>query len=77
MKNGDRMPLEVDQTALWTMKDSETVRLSLPPLPLAGMPEPLKVFVDFDVATVDATIDRLIVLRAQILPRPAKPGKRN
>jgi hypothetical protein len=44
---------------------------------LAGLPEPLKLFLDFDAKSVDELIERLTVLRAQMLPPPPKPGKRN
>jgi hypothetical protein len=36
------------------------------PLPIAGLPEPLKVHMDSDAATVDAMVARLMALRAQM-----------
>jgi hypothetical protein len=39
------------------------MRFSLPPLPLAGLPEPLKVHMDFDAMTVDEILQRLTLLR--------------
>jgi hypothetical protein len=34
--------------------DRKTVRLALPPLPVAGLPESVKVHMDFDAETADA-----------------------
>ena len=54
---------------MWTLSDDlETVRLQLPPLPIDGMPEPLRVHLDFDAAMVDDILQRLTMLRAQMLP---------
>ena len=53
-------------------KDCRSVRLSLPPLPLASHAEPLKVMLDFETKVVDEMIDRLIALRAQLLPPPVR-----
>jgi hypothetical protein len=53
------------------------VRLTLPPLPVAGLPEPIVVQMDFDAGTVDQIIERLTILRAQMLPALPKPMKRN
>ena len=53
-------------------QDRRTVRLSLPPLPLASHAEPLKVMLDFETKVVDEMIDRLIALRAQLLPPPVR-----
>ena len=54
---------------MWTLlPDRKTVRLQLPGLPIAGIPEPLDVHMDFDVGTVEEMIDRLLKLRAQMLP---------
>jgi len=48
------------------------VRMELPPLPVAGLPEPLKVHLDFDAASVDAMLQRLTELRIQMLPPPTR-----
>jgi hypothetical protein len=50
------------------------VRLSLPPLPIEGLPEPARINIDCDAGTVDQIIERLSVLRAKMLPAPAKPN---
>ena len=42
--------------------------MNLPPLPIAGMPEPLTVHVQFDTRTIDEILQRLSVLRSQMLP---------
>ena len=73
MPNDAMMSVEADQT-MWTLSpDRTTVRLTLPPLPLEGMAEPLKVHMEFDAGTVDAILEGLILLRGQMLP----PLKRN
>jgi hypothetical protein len=72
------MPLRANQATMWTLStDRKTVRLAVPPLCLAGMPEPLAVYMDFDAVTVDAMLERLTVLRSQMLPKLPAPGKRN
>ena len=60
--------------------DRKLVRLTLPPLRLVGMPEPLavyKYFKYFDAKTVDAMLERLSILRSQMLPPLPAPQKRN
>jgi len=67
--------MEADMPAerMWTLSaDLETVRLQLPPLPIDGMPEPLRVHLDFDAEMIDEILQRLTVLRAQMLPSPLK-----
>ena len=59
-------------------EDKRYVRLSLPPLPIEGLPEPARVNMDFDAGTIDQIIERLSVLRARMLPassttRPTAP----
>jgi hypothetical protein len=43
--------------------------MHVPALPLAAMPEPLKIFVDFDAETVDEIIEQLSVLRCRCCRR--------
>jgi hypothetical protein len=51
MDKENMMPVAVDPGALWTLNaDRLTVRLALPPLPLADLP-PINVKLDFDAAT--------------------------
>jgi hypothetical protein len=58
---------------MWTLSDDlETVRLQLPPLPIDGMPEPLRVHLDFDAEMVDEILQRLTVLRSQMSPAPQR-----
>ena len=67
--------MEADMPAerMWTLSDDlETLRLQLPPLPIDGMPEPLRIHLDFDAAMVDKILQRLAVLRAQMLPAPQR-----
>jgi hypothetical protein len=45
---------------IWTLSDDRrSVRLAIPPVNLAGLAEPLKLFLDFDAGAVDELIDRL------------------
>ena len=58
---------------MWTLSDDRrTVRLQLPPLPVDDVSIPLDVFMDFDADAIDKTLDRLIVLRARMLPAPQR-----
>jgi len=69
----DAMLAELPAERMWTLsEDAETVRLQLPPLPIAGMPEPLRIHLDFDTAMVDEILQRLTVLRSQMLPAPVR-----
>jgi hypothetical protein len=73
MKPTDMMPIVHHQTEMWRLNaDRRSVRMELPGLPVAGLPAPIKVNVDFDTGTIDQMIERLLVLRAQMLPAPAK-----
>ena len=53
------------------------MRLAVPPLRIVGFPKPLDVFMDFDAQSVDAMIERLTVLRSQMLPPLPAPAQRN
>ena len=67
------MPADMPAERMWTLSDDrETVLLQLPPLPIDGMPEPLRVHLDFDAEMVDEILQRLTVLRAQMLASPLK-----
>ena len=48
-------------------EDCRNVRLTIPPVNLAGLAEPLKLFLDFDAGAVDQMIDRLTVLPSRML----------
>ncbi len=74
----DMMPFAVTQERMWTLSaDRKSVRLAVPPLRLAGIPEPIHAFMDFDAKTVDAMVERLSILRGQMLPPLPAPNKRN
>jgi hypothetical protein len=65
------MPVEMPTKEMWTLsEDRKSVRLAVPSLPIAGLPQPLRVNIDFAADMVDAIIDRLTELRAQMLPTP-------
>jgi hypothetical protein len=66
------MPADMPAERMWTLSDDrETVLLQLPPLPIDGMPEPLRVHLDFHAKMVDEVLQRLAVLRSEMLP-PAR-----
>jgi len=78
MKPSDMMPIEHDQAQMWQLSaDRRSVRMQLPALPVQGMPEPLRVKIHFDAGVIDQMIERLLVLRAQMLPPPPKPAQRH
>jgi hypothetical protein len=63
----DMMPVETSPEAMWSLSDDrKTVRLAVPPVQVAGLPEPVRVRVDFDAEGVDEMLKRLIVLRARM-----------
>lgn len=67
--------LEADMPAekMWTLsEDRETVRLQVPPLVPDGRLEPLRIHLDFDADIVDEILQRLTVLRSQMLPAPQR-----
>jgi len=78
MKRQHMMPVEIDAATMWTLNaDRRSIRLTFPRLPLAHMTQPLTIALDIEASTVDEMIDRLTVLRAQMLPTPPKPASRN
>jgi hypothetical protein len=75
MDKEQRMPVRANQATMWTLNaDRKTVR---PPLRIVGFPKTLDVFMDFDAESVDAMIERLTVLRSQMLPPLPAPAQRN
>jgi hypothetical protein len=78
MKRGQMMPFEHDQAQMWQLSaDRRNVRMELPALLIEGIPEGLRLKIHFDAAVIDQMIERLLVLRAQMLPAPLAPAKRN
>jgi hypothetical protein len=78
VKREHMMPIRIDSATMWTLNaDKQSVRLTLPPLPLAGQARPVYVALDFEAATVEEMIDRLTVLRAQMLPAVPKRESRH
>lgn len=62
------MLADLPAEGMWTLSDdAETVRLQLPPLPIDGFPELLRIHLDFDAAMVDDILQRLTVLRSQMV----------
>ena len=74
----DMMPFAATQETMWTLSaDRKTVRLAVPPLQIVGFPKPLNVYMEFDSKSVDAMLERLSILRSQMLPPLPAPAKRN
>jgi len=77
MKPSDMMPIELDQAQMWQLStDRRSVRMQFG-LPVQGTPEALMVKIDFDAGAVVQIIERLTVLRAQMLLAQPTPGKVN
>jgi hypothetical protein len=69
------IPIAHEVEQMWQLVgNSRLVRLSLPDLPVGGVAEPIRVNIDFDARVVDKMIERLTVLRAQMLPAPPAPS---
>ena len=71
MANHEKMQAEFDPQRLFVLQDEDTVRLSLPPLSLAGRAVPLRIHLDLNVEWVELTIERLVRLRRRMKPAPA------
>jgi hypothetical protein len=57
------------QEEMWVLSlDRRSLRMELPPLPIDGLPESLRLSLEFDVGAVDQILQRLSELRAQMLP---------
>ena len=65
----DEMPADIDPSTMFVLHDAETVRFNLPPLPIEGVAEPLRIHLDFDADTLQLVLERLTVLYAR-LKRP-------
>jgi hypothetical protein len=78
MNKEDIVPIAAERPTVCRLSaDRKTVRLALPPLPIAGQPEPIALYVDFNADTLDAMLERLSILRGQMLPSLPAPNKRN
>jgi hypothetical protein len=78
MKKEDMRPIVAEHEFMWTLSaDRKAVRLALPPLSLDGIPEPVTIYMNCDAETVDAMLERLSILRSQMLPPLPAPNKRN
>ena len=65
------MPIDYEMTEMWQLNsDRRSVRMELPGLEIEGMPELIRVNVDFDAGVLDKMIERLTLLRQQMLPSP-------
>jgi hypothetical protein len=67
MSEHDMMPIETDPETMWALtEDRQAVRLTVPPLPLVGLLEPLRIHLDFEAEAIDAMIKRLVFLGHQL-----------
>jgi len=71
------MPIEHDQAQMWQLyADLRSGRMQFG-LPVQGTPEPLLVKIDFDTEAIGQIIERLTILRAQMLSAQPALGKIN
>ena len=62
---------------MWRIaSDRRFVRFALQELAVPGRKDPLKVDIEFDAAAVDRIIERLLILRSQMLPK-RRPKERH
>src|SRR5215208_4553974 len=74
----DMMPVDAEQEQVRSLLPGRKyVRLQLPAMPVQGLPTPINIHLDFDAGTVDEMLNRLTILRAQILPKLPAAKKRN
>ena len=67
------MPADVELERMWTLNDDRlSVKLRLPSIPFEGLPEPLRITVDFEADMVEDMIQRLTELRSRMLPPPTR-----
>ena len=78
MKQSKMLSIVHEQAEMWQLSDDRrSVRMELPGLPVAGLPKPIRVKMHFDAGSIDQMIERLLVLRAQMLPAPPPASRRN
>jgi hypothetical protein len=71
--SADEKSIYAPADQMWTLSpDRRQVRMEVPLLSIDGMLEPLRIHLDFDAETADAILDRLTVLRSQMLPAPQR-----
>ena len=69
MSDDNRMPVAIEPEQAWALSaDRQSVRFHIPPVPIMGLPEPLRLHLDFDAEALDEMMERLAALRAQMLP---------
>ena len=56
--------------------DRASVRFHLPPLPIDGLAEPLRVYLNFDAGMVEVLLERLTALHDQMKQPSAKSRSR-
>jgi len=71
MSDNMQVELPVEQMLILS-QERNSVRLELPPLQLEGVPQPVNIHLDFDMAMVDEILEWLTKLRAQMSPAPRR-----
>ena len=72
MNDDGRMDATLQLGDLVLSGDRTNVRFHLPPLPIDGQPEPVRIHLDFDAGMVEQLLEQLTLLYAQMEPLPAK-----
>jgi hypothetical protein len=61
-------PIDVDPARMFVLTgDRKMVRLNVPPLRVASSAQRLRIHLDFDAGTIDNVLERLKILRAEML----------
>ena len=67
------MEAHMPSQEMWTLsEDQEAVRMHLPPVQIEGLPKPVIVSLSFTAANIDDILERLTMLRSQMLPAPLR-----
>src|SRR4051812_20591967 len=78
MKPSNMTAIAHDQAQMCRLSaDRRSLRMELPDLPVDGLPDPIRVKMDFDARVVDQMIERPLVLRSQMLPAPPLAATRH
>jgi hypothetical protein len=72
MNDDSRMEATLELGDLMLSGDRTNVRFHLPPLPIDGQPEPLRIQLNFDADMVEQLLEQLTLLYAQMEAPPAK-----
>jgi hypothetical protein len=69
MDDTEPIVLELDSATMWTLNDdARMLSLNVMIPAVAGLNEPLSVSIEFDRESIDEMTERLVTLRAKMLP---------